>query len=82
VHRISERNERRAKNRQPGSRLWTDLSPLKWQASGKQAFLNGGRSRRKYLVINRVPGGIRTHNLLIRSQKLYPVELQAHLESN
>jgi hypothetical protein len=25
----------------------------------------------------RVPGGIRTPNLLIRSQKLYPVELQA-----
>jgi hypothetical protein len=25
-----------------------------------------------------VPGGIRTPNLLIRSQKLYPVELQAH----
>jgi hypothetical protein len=24
-----------------------------------------------------VPGGIRTPNLLIRSQKLYPVELQA-----
>ena len=23
-----------------------------------------------------VPGGIRTHNLLIRSQMLYPVELQ------
>jgi hypothetical protein len=27
--------------------------------------------------LNRVPGGIRTPNLLIRSQKLYPVELQA-----
>ena len=27
--------------------------------------------------VNRVPGGIRTPNLLIRSQKLYPVELQA-----
>jgi hypothetical protein len=27
--------------------------------------------------ISRVPGGIRTPNLLIRSQKLYPVELQA-----
>jgi hypothetical protein len=26
---------------------------------------------------NYVPGGIRTPNLLIRSQKLYPVELQA-----
>jgi hypothetical protein len=26
---------------------------------------------------NRAPGGIRTPNLLIRSQKLYPVELQA-----
>gem|GEM_PF-2268528 len=28
---------------------------------------------------HRVPGGIRTPNLLIRSQKLYPVELQALL---
>src|SRR5207249_9682639 len=27
-----------------------------------------------------VPGGIRTPNLLIRSQKLYPVELQAQVE--
>ncbi len=27
-----------------------------------------------------VPGGIRTPNLLIRSQKLYPVELQAQWE--
>jgi hypothetical protein len=27
--------------------------------------------------LNGVPGGIRTPNLLIRSQKLYPVELQA-----
>jgi hypothetical protein len=26
-----------------------------------------------------VPGGIRTPNLLIRSQKLYPVELQAQM---
>jgi hypothetical protein len=29
------------------------------------------------LSSNLVPGGIRTPNLLIRSQKLYPVELQA-----
>ena len=39
--------------------------------------------RSKYLYIRylqcHVPGGIRTHNLLIRSQKLYPVELQAQL---
>ena len=28
-------------------------------------------------IIKNVPGGIRTPNLLIRSQKLYPVELQA-----
>jgi hypothetical protein len=28
-----------------------------------------------------VPGGIRTPNLLIRSQKLYPVELQALLRN-
>jgi hypothetical protein len=30
-------------------------------------------------ILSRVPGGIRTPNLLIRSQKLYPVELQAQL---
>ena len=29
------------------------------------------------MIKNGVPGGIRTPNLLIRSQKLYPVELQA-----
>ena len=29
-----------------------------------------------------VPGGIRTPNLLIRSQKLYPVELQAQFFQN
>ena len=29
-----------------------------------------------------MPGGIRTPNLLIRSQKLYPVELQAHNEKS
>jgi hypothetical protein len=29
-----------------------------------------------------VPGGIRTPNLLIRSQKLYPVELQALISKN
>jgi hypothetical protein len=30
----------------------------------------------KSLMMSNVPGGIRTHNLLIRSQMLYPVELQ------
>src|SRR6202035_405686 len=33
--------------------------------------------RQIQLSSNLVPGGIRTPNLLIRSQKLYPVELQA-----
>jgi hypothetical protein len=33
----------------------------------------------KSLRLRNVPGGIRTPNLLIRSQKLYPVELQALL---
>ena len=32
-------------------------------------------------ILSRVPGGIRTPNLLIRSQKLYPVELQALIKS-
>jgi hypothetical protein len=34
------------------------------------------------LILNGVPGGIRTPNLLIRSQKLYPVELQAQISKN
>ncbi len=29
--------------------------------------------------INGALGGIRTHNLLIRSQMLYPIELRVHL---
>jgi hypothetical protein len=29
--------------------------------------------------INGAPGGIRTYNLLIRSQMLYPIELRAHI---
>jgi hypothetical protein len=33
----------------------------------------------KFRLIKYVPGGIRTPNLLIRSQKLYPVELQAQM---
>lgn len=28
---------------------------------------------------NGAPGGVRTHNLLIRSQMLYPIELRVHL---
>ena len=56
--------------------IGSDLSPKKWQASGKQHFYSCRQNLRKYLVINGVPGGIRTHNLLIRSQMLYPVELQ------
>jgi hypothetical protein len=40
----------------------------------------GSAQRLKTLLNPSVPGGIRTPNLLIRSQKLYPVELQAHLE--
>ena len=58
------------------------LSPLKVASSGSPAFSLCRRNRRKWLVINGVPGGIRTPNLLIRSQKLYPVELQAHAVKN
>jgi hypothetical protein len=36
----------------------------------------------KSLMLRSVPGGIRTPNLLIRSQKLYPVELQAQISKN
>ena len=35
------------------------------------------RGERGVVIQANVPGGIRTPNLLIRSQKLYPVELQA-----
>src|SRR5262249_6341805 len=37
---------------------------------------------RKRLIINGAPERIRTTNLLIRSQMLYPVELRAHLLGN
>ena len=45
------------------------------------ASLDGARYTGDFLssrlrTITRVPGGIRTPNLLIRSQLLYPVELQ------
>ena len=56
-----------------------DLSPNKWHAHGKHTFSLCQRNRYKCFVINGVPGGIRTPNLLIRSQKLYPVELQAQV---
>ena len=52
------------------------LSPEKWQADGKQEISLYCLNRSKSLIINGVPGGIRTPNLLIRSQMLYPVELQ------
>ena len=42
-------------------------------------FLYSCETQRNSLIINGVPGGIRTPNLLIRSQKLYPVELQAQI---
>jgi hypothetical protein len=60
-------------------RAFADLSPEKWHADGKQDFSLSLKSLRKSLVTNDVPGGIRTHNLLIRSQMLYPVELQTLL---
>ena len=51
-------------------RLWlrilTDLQPTK-KAPTRGAFSVGE------------PGGIRTHDLLIRSQTLYPAELRAHM---
>ena len=34
---------------------------------------------RKNVRLLSVPGGIRTPDLLVRSQSLYPAELQAHL---
>jgi hypothetical protein len=68
--------EIQAYRRQDGVSL--ALSHEKWQADGKQTFAPTHQNRHSPLVINGVPGGIRTPNLLIRSQKLYPVELQAH----
>jgi hypothetical protein len=44
-------------------------------------FFCVARNPRKFLIINHVPGGIRTPNLLIRSQKLYTVELLALLRT-
>jgi hypothetical protein len=55
---------------------------LKVASEWQTVFSLCRRNRRKHLVINGVPGGIRTPNLLIRSQKLYPVELQAQIFKN
>ena len=55
-----------------------DLSPYKWQADGKHTFSLCRQNLRKPLIINGAPERIRTTNLLIRSQMLYPVELRAH----
>ena len=44
-----------------------------WQT----AFFEMSFNQRKSLIINGAPVKIRTSNLLIRSQMLYPVELRA-----
>ena len=54
-----------------------DLSPEKWQADGKHDFSLSWKALRKSLAIKSAPVKIRTSNLLIRSQMLYPVELRA-----
>ena len=63
-------------------------APSSRELAQRRAFLNGshtplnffdGRKSYESLKTNHVPGGIRTPNLLIRSQLLYPVELQTHL---
>jgi hypothetical protein len=46
----------------------SDLSAQKWQADGKHIFSLAHQNPHKSLEINGVPGGIRTPNLLIRSQ--------------
>ena len=46
-----------------------DFSPVE-QAIKKTLHMEG--------FFNGAPGGVRTHNLLIRSQMLYPIELRAH----
>ena len=52
-------------------------SPQKSQADDKPAFLFVPKNQCKCLIIRRAPEEIRTPNLLIRSQMLYPVELRA-----
>ncbi len=39
---------------------------------------SGFQRTMRYILWSGAPGGTRTHNLLIRSQSLSPVELQAH----
>jgi hypothetical protein len=55
--------------------LWPD----EWQADGKHDFSLGRWNRRKCLIMKSAPERIRTTNLLIRSQMLYPVELRAQI---
>ena len=51
----------------------TELDPM---TSNLVAFSRKHKRQLRQLSKNFVPGGTRTHNLLIRSQMLYPVELQ------
>ena len=47
-----------------------------------QAIAHAGRTAKRHslmLCLCDEPGGIRTHDLLIRSQTLYPAELRAHV---
>ena len=60
---------------------WSEQVAKKWPSEKSLRLQRLGFLQRKLLenkmLSSSVPGGIRTPNLLIRSQKLYPVELQA-----
>jgi hypothetical protein len=49
----------------------------KWLRSGRVPKRSIAMERSKFLRMKSAPVGIRTSNLLIRSQMLYPVELRA-----
>ena len=45
----------------------------------RASLINNKTLHKEGFIVNGALGGIRTHNLLIRSQMLYPIELRAHL---
>ena len=71
--RLSFVSEIKSKRNKRYSRNWTNSQ------SSKPAGFKIQKPPFQVAFLNGALGGIRTHNLLIRSQMLYPIELRAHL---
>ena len=61
--------------------LTSQIEPWFESRRKSKVFFRYKKSPERGAFFNGAPGGIRTHNLLIRSQMLYPIELRVHLTS-